>query len=149
MHDRADHDSLVISASPPGKHPGFGAYGSPPAIAVIAPDGSARTPCPVVPRSAASADTLLAETLAWFEAMPPDLRPNALVATYPRIANALCAVSGNRRSFDDYMGALLTDERGQRTGFPAGVLRELLALRVHVHALHADGFRTSQAQDRR
>lgn len=149
MLDHANHVRLVGAASPQGQRPGFGADGSPPAVETVAREPRARTPCPATPRHTASDDSLRAETIAWYEALPPDVQPRTLVATYPRIANALCAVSGDRRSFDEYVGALLTDERGQRTGFPAGVLRDLLAVRVHVHALHADGFGTPQVPARR
>ena len=145
MHDRADHVSLAVAALPPGQRPRPGADGSPPNVETVTPDGRPSAPGPAPARRHVPADALLAETVAWFEALPLDVQPRTLVATYPRIANALCASSRDRQSFDNYVGTLLTDGRREREGFPAGVLRELFTLRVHVHALHADGFGTSQA----
>jgi hypothetical protein len=145
MHDRANHVSLAVAALPPGQRPRLGAEGSPPDVETVAPDGRPSAPGPAPARRHVHADALLAETIAWYEALPPDVQPRTLVATYPRIANALCAASRDRQSFDNCVGALLTDGRRERAGFPAGVLRDLFTLRAHIHALHADGFGASQA----
>jgi hypothetical protein len=134
--------NLDNAVPPHGQRPRFRANGTPPVSDAVAPG-------PPTSRTAVPADVLLAETIAWYEAMPTDIQPRTLIATYPRIANALCAAASDPRLFDDYMGALLIDGRGQRAGFPAGVLRDLLALRAHVHALHADGFGTSQIPTQR
>jgi hypothetical protein len=89
-------------------------------------------------RRAAPNNELLKHTAAWFSSLPPDVQPKALVAQYPRIANALCAAWREPQAFKDYMDELLIDRRGGRKGFPADVLRDLLALRTHFHTVHPE-----------
>ena len=68
-------------------------------------------------------------TLQWADALPPGVRPTALLRQFARIANLIAATWRDSEHFDAYMGSLLTDTRGNRRGFPVEVLRELEALR--------------------
>ena len=95
-------------------------------------------------RRAAPAGELLKTTVAWFSELPPDVQPRALVAKYPRIANALCAAWRHPQAFKDFMDELLIDRRGGRKGFPADILRDLLALRTHFHSVYPDNFNAWQ-----
>src|SRR5215471_9518224 len=79
-------------------------------------------------RKGAPANTLLPVTIAWSQRLPANLRPNAVLARYARIANLLAATWNDSRAFDAYMDSLLTDKRGNRQGFPADVARELATL---------------------
>jgi len=118
------------------------------AIGSSAEAGSSAPPRPLdwsQLRRAAPANELLKGTVAWYSAMPLEIQPKALVAKYPRIANALCAAWRDPQSFKDYMDELLMDRRGQRQGFPADVLKDLLTLRTHYHLQYPDAFNAWQA----
>ena len=66
--------------------------------------------------------------MKWVETIPPNVRPNALLRQYPRIANLIAAAWKDHKAFSSYMESLLTDKRGNRKGFPPEVLNELVAL---------------------
>ena len=55
----------------------------------------------------------------------------ALIRQFARIANLIAATWSNREYFETYMESLLTDQRGNRQGFPPDVLAELSALEVY------------------
>jgi len=82
-------------------------------------------------RIANPASTPLPRTLKWFESLPPRVRPMALIRQFARIANLIAATWSNREYFETYMESLLTDQRGNRQGFPPDVLAELSALEVY------------------
>src|SRR5690349_13087667 len=82
-------------------------------------------------RKATPANVAFPRTLAWVETLPSDVQPTELLRRYPRIANLIATVWGDRQWFQDYMESLLTDTRGNRQGFPPDVLKDLLALRSY------------------
>ena len=79
-------------------------------------------------RKAEPANVVLPRTKEWADALPPQVRPNALMNRYARIANLLAASWGYPRLSDTYMESLLIDNRGGRRGFPPEILAELRAL---------------------
>jgi len=85
-------------------------------------------------RRAQPANEPLPGTMKWIARLPRNIRPMALLRTYPRIANALTVAWPDREAFRAYLYDLLIDRRGNRQGFPADVLRELLALRLYFDA---------------
>jgi hypothetical protein len=85
-------------------------------------------------RKAAPANRVLPRTLKWAEELPAAVKPVALVRQFPRIANLIAAAWDDLVQFEIYMDSLLTDKRGGRKGFPAGVIAELTALDIHRHA---------------
>ena len=92
-------------------------------------------------RKATPARNLLPVSVKWFVSLPIDVRPLALVAKYPRIANVLALQwdkpAACRASFNDLLG----DRRGNRKGFPADVHRDLRALRDFYYDLHPPSMR--------
>jgi hypothetical protein len=76
----------------------------------------------------------LPRTKAWFEGLPPEVRPSALMRHFPRIANMIAAAWDDLVQFETYMNSLLTDRRGGRKGFPTDVIAELGALNTYRHS---------------
>ena len=76
--------------------------------------------------------TLLPETKRWVAELPRTLRPLNLAAQFPRVANML-ALSWAYAPGEckQRLTSLVIDDRGDRVGFPAEVLAEVVALRVH------------------
>jgi len=76
---------------------------------------------------------LLSSTIDWLVALPPNVRPLALVTKYPRLANRIAQEwrepSACRKDFDD----LVYDKRGTRQGFPPDVYVDLLGLRDYYY----------------
>ena len=72
---------------------------------------------------------------------PPDIRPNALLAKFPRIANLIAVLWQDPNSLRRYIDDLLVDKRGNRQGFPLDILRELFALRAYYDELHPEASR--------
>jgi hypothetical protein len=87
-------------------------------------------------RAAEPANGLLRPTMNWASTLPPDVRPNALLAKFPRIANLIAVLWRDPNSLRRYVDDLLVDSRGNRQGFPLHVLRELFALRAYYDQLH-------------
>ena len=56
-------------------------------------------------------------------------RPVKLAAEFPRIVNRMASLWRSPRQMDLYFEDLLTDTRGNRQGFPLGVLMELSSLK--------------------
>ena len=56
-------------------------------------------------------------------------RPRQLAAAFPRIVNRMAGLWRSPRQMDRYFEDLLTDTRGNRQGFPLGILMELTALK--------------------
>jgi len=82
-------------------------------------------------RAAQPATGLLRPTMSWASTLPADVRPNALLAKFPRIANLIAVLWPDPNSLRRYIDDLIVDKRGNRQGFPLDVLRELLALRAY------------------
>jgi hypothetical protein len=68
-------------------------------------------------------------TIRWVAKLPDEVRPIDLLRTFPRIANALARVWSHPAECRSYMEDLIVDRRGNRSGFPAEVLENLLTLR--------------------
>jgi len=95
-------------------------------------------PAPTDPRPAADyrrlrkanpAHAPLTVTFKWVARLPENVRPLALLRSYPRIANALALTWRNPMAFRSCLYDLLVDRRGNRQGFPPEVLQDLLKLR--------------------
>jgi len=80
-------------------------------------------------------NTPLPATQSWFASLPTHLKPAALMASYARIANVIAANWTDPKALAACMDSLLTDRRGNRRGFPADVLRELMALALHAQTV--------------
>ena len=92
-------------------------------------------------RAAEPANGLLRPTMNWASALPPDVRPNALLAKFPRIANLIAALWQDPNSLRRYIDDLLVDKRGNRKGFPVNILGELFALRAFYDELNPQSSR--------
>ena len=79
---------------------------------------------------------LLDETSRWIAALPANVRPIALARKFPRIANSIAELWRRVASCEEYLDTLVLDLRGNRSGFPPDVARELTALRNHYTVLH-------------
>ena len=66
---------------------------------------------------------------AYFRSLEGIKYPQALVDQYPRIANTLVELKDSKTKLRDYFKSLTNDERGNRAGFPFGVLMNLQDLR--------------------
>jgi len=71
------------------------------------------------------------ETIVWLESLPEPVRPVALSAEFPHVANRICRVWTSLSRFDACMLSLLLDDRGGRQGFPRMVASEIAALSRH------------------
>ncbi len=100
-------------------------------------------------RKATPASEPLPRTLEWSASLPLDVQPTALLHHYGRIANVIAAIWRDPKSLQSYMDCLFTDDRGDRQGFPPGVLHELLALREHYDSLDAENRSTWTAVPKR
>ena len=79
---------------------------------------------------------LLDTTLTWMARLPKEMRPMALARGFPRIANDLASLWRRVARCEEYLDALVVDHRGNRTGFPPEVARELNNLRGFYADLH-------------
>jgi hypothetical protein len=93
-------------------------------------------------RKAHPAQTLLPASVQWLEALPQDVRPDALASAHPRIVNMLARLWPNAQALTDYMSDLLVDRRGGRKGFPIEVLADLNRLRSYWAELNPDQTKT-------
>src|ERR1041385_121720 len=83
-------------------------------------------------RKPAPVNAPLSRTVTWAASLPSDIRPNALLRRYARIANVIAATWPDPKAFDMYIDSLVNDRRGGgRQGFPLDVLGELTALALH------------------
>ena len=97
------------------------------AMSQIAPLGSPRDPKNL--RKWQPYSEPLPVTLRWVAKLPAEVRPFALLRTFPRIANVLARVWNDAAECQSYMEDLMIDRRGNRRGFPLEVLDNLWALR--------------------
>jgi hypothetical protein len=79
---------------------------------------------------------LLDATVAWMAELPYAVRPGELAQRFPRIANSIAALWRRVARCEEYLDALVVDERGDRKGFPPVVAQELTALRTYYAELH-------------
>ncbi len=87
-------------------------------------------------RAPQSDAVLLDATTLWMAGLPPAVRPIALARTFPRIANSVAELWRRVARCEEYLDALVVDLRGDRTGFPPDVAKELTALRGYYAELH-------------
>lgn len=87
-------------------------------------------------RAPQSDAVLLDATTLWMAGLPPAVRPSALARTFPRIANSVAELWRRVARCEEYLDALVVDLRGDRTGFPPDVAKELTALRGYYAELH-------------
>ena len=71
---------------------------------------------------------LMEHAVLWSNDFPGELRPNLLLASYPRVANRLALCWPDKRLTHHLFDDLLVDNRGGRRGFPPPVRVELLQL---------------------
>lgn len=74
------------------------------------------------------------ETLQWLENLPETYRPEELVRSFPRVANRIASTWDDPEVCAAALDELVLDHRGGRSGFPARVAMELVALRDHCQA---------------
>ena len=72
------------------------------------------------------------EAESFYKTLPPDDYPRTLIATYPRIANQIVALMGDKASLAKYFEGLLADQRGSRQGFDFSILVEIQNLFDHM-----------------
>jgi hypothetical protein len=106
-------------------------------------DAAAQPPAtdgkPQVARDAQPDEALEPATQTWLESLPEDVRPVALAAAYPRIANRLCLLWRRVARCEEFLDELLVDRRGGRAGFPLAVAKELTVLRSYYAVIHPSG----------
>ena len=76
-------------------------------------------------------ETLTADTIQWLEGLPANVRPRLLPIEFARITNAIARLWRTPSPCLAYFDDLLIDKRGDRIGFPLGVMFELAALKAH------------------
>ena len=72
-------------------------------------------------------------TRKWLSRLPLPVRPINLIGQYPRIVNRVAEAWDNPAAFGQLATDLLYDFRGNRTGFPPEIVRELRTLREHYY----------------
>jgi len=73
----------------------------------------------------------LPATAKWAAGVPVEVQPQALLQTFPRIANTLARLWHDNIGLRNYLDELLVDRRGGRRGFPPEIQSELLILRAY------------------
>ena len=72
---------------------------------------------------------LTLEGHALLASIAAEARPTQLAEKFPRIVNRMATLWKSKPEMDSYFEELLTDTRGNRKGFPLGVLMELTTLK--------------------
>jgi hypothetical protein len=81
-------------------------------------------------RKAVPLNIILPSTSVWAEDLLPQVRPLALMRTFPRIANLLASSWKDPKAFHKCIESLLVDRRGGRQGFSPEIRQELFRLRT-------------------
>ena len=89
----------------------------------------------VARRRPQSTEQLSAETIQWLDELPAGVRPRLLPIEFARIANALSRRWGTPPACMACLDDLLIDRRGNRHGFPMGIVLELAALKNHFQTI--------------
>lgn len=76
---------------------------------------------------------LTLEGHALLASIAAEARPTQLAAKFPRIVNRMATLWKNPPQMIRYFEDLLTDTRGNRQGFPLGILMELTTLKDYYH----------------
>ena len=87
-------------------------------------------------RKAIPSKYIMPMSIKWLMSMPKHVRPLALVAKYPRIANQVALQWSKSDACRTYLDDLLVDRRSNRKGFPADVQHDLRTLRDYYYSLH-------------
>ena len=90
----------------------------------------------VAQRAAGSSAVLSDATSRWISGLPADVRPLHLARRFPRIVNSIAELWRRVARCEEYLDTLVVDLRGDRSGFPVEVARELTALRNYYADLH-------------
>jgi len=99
-------------------------------------DAAIEPVAPATQRKGAPTDDPLPQTVTWAAKLPRDIRPLALLRSFPRIANLLAASWTEPTAFRLRIDELVVDFRGNRQGFPPEVMEELFALRAYYEDMH-------------
>ena len=75
------------------------------------------------------------QVLSWLNKLPQPVRPSALCAQYPRVANRIALCWSDPFLTEQVFDALLLSQRGKRKGFPPQVATEMMRLRAF-HSRH-------------
>lgn len=78
------------------------------------------------------------QVLVWLKLLPQPVRPSALCAQYPRVANRIALCWSDEQLTEKLFETFLVSHRGRRQGFPPKVANELLLLRVYHGRRHRD-----------
>jgi len=89
-----------------------------------------------VQRTSQTSAVLLDETSRWMAELPVHVRPIACAGRFPRIVNSIAERWRRVAQCEEYLDSIIVDLRGDRTGFPAEVAKELRVLRSHYADLH-------------
>jgi hypothetical protein len=87
-------------------------------------------------RTAQAGAVLTDEAARWIASLPVQVRPIVLAQKFPRIANSIADLWRRVARCEEYLDTLVVDLRGDRTGFPLDVAKELNALRSYYAQLH-------------
>jgi hypothetical protein len=87
-------------------------------------------------RKASPAAVPLKTTTAWFENLPPEVKPHAIYNRIPRIANAIAALWARPDAIQAFLDSLLVDRRGGRKGFDEDIMNDLQKLQAYYLTLH-------------
>lgn len=81
-------------------------------------------------RSSASKPAVLGlPAVRWLDELPDQVRPDRTAARFPHIVNTLSTRWLTPQACLDYFDELLLDNRGDRSGFPPLIARELALLK--------------------
>lgn len=83
----------------------------------------------VAQRRPSAPEALAPQTVQWLASLPGEVRPRVLPIQFARIANNLARGWRARAASLAYLDDLLIDKRGNRRGFPIGIVLELAALK--------------------
>ena len=89
-------------------------------------------------RRAAQLNLPLPNSQRWIALLPDEIQPRALLQQFPRIANKLARLWGDKKSVETYLNQLLIDRRANRRGFPPDVQIELLNLRDYIEGRYSN-----------
>lgn len=83
------------------------------------------------PRAVPQDEALDATAVALLQSLPANLQLLRLRRQFPRIVNHIATLWDDAVAMHDYLDSLMIDRRGNRQGFPPGVLDEIRSLRAH------------------
>ena len=80
-------------------------------------------------------EQLAGETIEWLAALPANVRPRSLPIQFTRITNTLGRRWRTPTRCLAYLDDLLIDKRGNRRGFPLGIVLEIAALKNYIETV--------------